>query len=60
MEFMGGPGARKWILVEQSRIGGNQVSNLRSRLGTYLKGGRLYKVDQVVANATLPPSSEGR
>ena len=40
--------------VIEGTINGNQVSNLRSRLGTYLKGGRLYKVDQVVANGTLP------
>ena len=41
--------------VIEGTIVGSQISNLRSRLGTYFKGGRLYKVDQVVANnATLP------
>ena len=40
--------------VIEGTVNGSQVSNLRSRLGTYFKGGRLYKVDQVVANATLP------
>ena len=40
--------------VIEGTVNGSQVTNLRSRLGTYFKGGRLYKVDQVVANATLP------
>ncbi len=40
--------------VIEGTVNGSQVSNLRSRLGTYFKGGRLYKVDQVVANAMLP------
>jgi hypothetical protein len=40
--------------VLEGTVNGSQVSNLRSRLGTYFKAGRLYKVDQVVANATLP------
>ena len=35
-------------------VSGGQVNNLRSRLGTYFKGSRLYKVDQVVANGTVP------
>ena len=37
--------------VTEGTVNGSQV---RSRLGTYFKGGRVYKVDQVVANATLP------
>jgi hypothetical protein len=40
--------------VIEGTVNGSQVTNLRSRLGTYFKAGRLYKVDQVVANATLP------
>jgi hypothetical protein len=40
--------------VIEGTVNGSQVSNLHSRLGTYFKGGRLYKVDQVVANGTLP------
>ncbi|HEX7441647.1 MAG TPA: hypothetical protein VF319_16290, partial [Caldimonas sp.] len=38
----------------EGTITGSQVSNLRTRLGMYFKGGRLYKVDQVVANGTVP------
>jgi hypothetical protein len=40
--------------VVEGTISGNQVSNMHSRFGTYLKGGRLYKVDQVVANGAVP------
>ena len=40
--------------VIEGTINAGQVSNLRSRLGTYWKGGRLYKVDQVVANGAVP------
>jgi len=40
--------------VIEGAVNGNQVTNLRSRIATYFKAGRLYKVDQVVADATLP------
>jgi|GEM_PF-1984839 len=40
--------------VIEGTLNGSQITNLRSRLGTYFKGGRIYKVDQVVANGTLP------
>ena len=40
--------------VIEGTVNAGQVSNLRSRLGTYWKGGRLYKVDQVVANGAVP------
>ena len=40
--------------VIEGTVNGSQVSNLRSRFGTYFNGCRLYEVDQVVADATLP------
>ncbi len=40
--------------VVEGTVTGSQVTNLRSRFGTYFKGGRLYKVDQVVADGSLP------
>lgn len=40
--------------VIEGTLSAGQISNLRSRLGTYWKGGRLFKVDQVVANGTVP------
>ena len=40
--------------VVEGTVNAGQVSNLRSRIGTYFKGGRLYKIDQVVANGALP------
>ena len=38
----------------EGTVNAGQVSNLRSRIGTYFKGGRLYKVDQVVASGAVP------
>ena len=38
----------------EASVSNGQISNLRSRLGAYFKGGRLYRVDQVVTNATVP------
>ncbi len=38
----------------EASIGNGQISNLRSRYGAYFKGGRLYRVDQVVTNAGVP------
>lgn len=38
----------------EGTVNAGQVSNLRSRIGTYFKGGRLYKIDQVVANGAAP------
>ena len=38
----------------EGTINAGQLSNLRSRIGTYFKAGRLYKVDQVVANGAVP------
>ena len=38
----------------EGTVNAGQVSNLRSRIGTYFKGGRLYKIDQVVANGGVP------
>ena len=40
--------------VVEGTVNAGQVSNLRSRIGTYFKGGRLYKIDQVVANGAVP------
>ena len=38
----------------EGTISGTQVTNLRTRLSTYFKGGRLNKVDQVVASGAVP------
>ena len=38
----------------EGTISAGQISNLRSRIGTYFKGGRLYKVDQVVTSGAVP------
>lgn len=40
--------------VIEGTVNTGQISNVRSRLGMYFKGGRLYKVDQVVANGAVP------
>ena len=40
--------------VIEGTVSASQISNLRSRIGTYFKGGRLYKLDQVVANNAVP------
>ncbi len=40
--------------VIEGTVNAGQVTNLRSRFGTYFRAGRIYKVDQVVANGTVP------